>query len=284
MTAVSQPQLPRRLQPLVMLMTSRTGSSLLTEVLNLHPRILFEPEMFNGPSSWLVNGSASKFLSGGHIAAYKRYKAHGPREYTKPAKDDSQLAVVGFKVRPSAANLGPGTPAWSVLEQARPKIICSYRRNAFKAALSQIRALQLVGACGIANVVRDINCSLPDPWYVSTNRFKEELAVRLNTSSEFMSLCYKASETFHTMFVAYEDLLADLAGTVHAVLQFTGLPAADREPFVAAIREEALPILTKKNTPDDLALLLTEDNLQGLRAAAAETYSAWSTSNRLLVN
>ena len=270
----AQPEAKQQPQPLLMLMSSRSGSSLMTEALNLHPRILFTSELFNAKGDWLgANPRAAKYFSGNYVAVYERYRNQSI-QYTVPAKAYDQLQAVGFKLRPLEAGVLPGSAGWRALERVRPKIICSHRRSQVKGTLSHLRALELTTRCGTPNVIQRVNCSLPANWVPSPDGFKELLVLRMAEAQQFIDLCQQAAESFHTLFVAYEDLLADRAGTIERILRFVGMPAANAEPFMAKLRSNSLPIGIEKNTPDDLAELLAPGSLRELRAAAEQVYAS----------
>lgn len=98
---------PRKPQPVVMLMIGRTGSSLLTDVLNRHPKILFVGEKFNHENAWQLGKGVDYFFSrGGYKKVYEEWLGNQPHKGKVPEKDYSALEWVGFKVRRRAAAAG----------------------------------------------------------------------------------------------------------------------------------------------------------------------------------
>ena len=261
-------------QPLLMFIYARTGSSLMTETLNLHPRIVFTSELFNSNSDWVgADPRAERFFAGDYKGVYEHYRNRSI-QYTVPQKAFNQLHAVGFKVRNADAGLLPGSEQWHVLERVRPKIICSYRKSQVKAALSHLRGLDLAKHCGTANIVQRHNCSLAAGWVPSPDAFKEALTLYHNETQRLMNACSRAAESFNTMFVAYEDLLDGLPGIIGRILRFIDMPAADKRPFMAALQGNSLPIGLRKNTPDDLTELLPPDSLRELQAVAEQMYAS----------
>lgn len=62
-------------QPLLMFIYARTGSSLMTETLNLHPRIVFTSELFNSNSDWVgADPRAERFFAGDYKGVYEHYR------------------------------------------------------------------------------------------------------------------------------------------------------------------------------------------------------------------
>lgn len=261
-------------QPLLMFMTSRTGSSLMTEVLNQHPRVLFEGESFNQEPTWRgADAPALAFFRGGapeHYAAYRLLD----KPFNNPEKDTAGLLTVGFKVRPQQAQLLPGSEGWEALKalDPPPKVVCSYRRSAVKATISELRATDLKALCGGANVQLNKNCSLPAAWNTSSEKFAQYLGWRIESDARHLQLCHRAAESFPVLMLAYEELLEDLPKAVRRVLAFAGLPEAERAPFADALARGSLPIGLVKNTPDDLRALLGSEQLELLRTAAQRVY------------
>ena len=268
------PAMPAKPQPVLMFMYSRTGSSLMTEALNLHPRILFMPEMYNSEGHWQgTKPRVSYFFEGGYVDEYKQFRQRS-KQFSAPPKVFGQLQAVGFKVRPLETGLLPGSKQWRVLERVRPKLICSHRRNLVKGTLSMLRADELSNRCGTANVIKRRNCSLPAGWVPAPSAFKRLLVSRMHEAQQFIDVCSHAAESFNTLFIAYEDLLDDLPGAMERILRFIDMPAADRAPFLAAIRNNTLPIGLRKNTPDNLKELLPSDSLHDLQAAAEQVFAS----------
>jgi hypothetical protein len=261
-------------QPILMFMTSRTGSSWMTEILNQHPRILFEGESFNQQPTWYgADAPALAFFRGGAAEHYAQYRRMG-KPFTTPDKDVAGLAALGFKIRPQQAQLLPGSEPWDALMQLdpRPKIICSFRRSAVKATISELRAAELKARCGGANVQLEKNCSLPAVWEINAALFEQHLSWRLASDARHMELCHRAAESFPVLMLAYEEMLEDLPAAVQRMLGYIGLPAEERGPFVEALINGSLPVGLAKNTPDDLHVLLPPDRLEVLRRTTQQVY------------
>ena len=127
---------PRKPQPVVMLMIGRTGSSLLTDVLNRHPKILFVGEKFNHENAWQLGKGVDYFFSrGGYKKVYEEWLGNQPHKGKVPEKDYSALEWVGFKVgalgvalQGAAPLAAQALPAWyrPVCEARRPRACCRH--------------------------------------------------------------------------------------------------------------------------------------------------------------
>ena len=263
-----------------MFMSSRTGSTFLTGLLNSHPRVLFLREHFNYAPFW----TAPRKSLGGLTEAEAFFRGNYPRVYRKlqrdyapqglagfvPPKDFGALATVGFKVRCTEAGLWPGSKPWRVLSAVRPRVVCSYRRNHVKATVSDERGRALFEHCRYYNL--EGGCALPSNWTIDSWRFEDTLRKRIWDQANFMGICAAAAREFPTLYLAYEDLLADPAGSVDALLRFAGLPEGERAGLVESVRNGSAAGL-RKNTPDSLAAVLPPADIARLKEVAARVYA-----------
>jgi hypothetical protein len=255
----------------------------MTEVLNLHDNIIFMPEKFNANTAWLSSGAGGvntspveKFFTD-FKAYYTRWRDASdggqidPFFAGAPPKQFTKVRVVGLKVRPSQAGLFPGTPQWGVLERVHPKLICSYRRNMVKSAISEARAKALYQYCGTFNLRPDTNCSLPANWTLPASELPNWIKRRIKTQQALLDLCAQAAQHFNVLYIAYEDLLADAAGSMDTILNYLGFGPEQRLSYALGI--QSLPVAIQKNTPDNLSSTFSPQDLDELKAAAQALYA-----------
>ncbi|EFN56706.1 hypothetical protein CHLNCDRAFT_144084 [Chlorella variabilis] len=269
---------PRKPQPVVMLMIGRTGSSLLTDVLNRHPKILFVGEKFNHENAWQLGKGVDYFFSrGGYKKVYEEWLGNQPHKGKVPEKDYSALEWVGFKVNTHMAKFPPTFAAnahWKVLAalDPPPKLICLHRRNDVKAVISEHRALALAAKCKTFSHVPGYNCTIPTNWTMAVPAFRASLKARLETTQGHLEICRYGAARYPTLFSAYEDVLERGVGQMaDRVLEFVGVSAEARARLVRDFGSGEEEVSFEKTTPDDLHDSL--ENIEQLVAAARQMYA-----------
>jgi hypothetical protein len=270
----------RRAAAALVFMSSRTGSSLLTDLLNLHPEILFMPEQFNHAEAWTLPkannmSDVELFLT---TDDYKRvYTAEATgKEYSAPAKNFDAVKTVGFKTRVLDAGLMPGSEQWNTLLRIKPKVVCSYRRNQIKAAISEFRAHALYKQCQDVNVKLDHNCTVASDWKISGNELVHEFLRRSKVAKDFFNVCLATAQHLNVYFLAYEDFIADIPGNMESVLRFMDFPVESRQPYIDSLLDGSLNPAFAKNTPDNLTKVL--NNMPELQEAVAKLFGNWGAS------
>jgi hypothetical protein len=140
-----------------------------------------------------------------------------------------------------------------------------------KSAISEARARALYKYCGTYNLKPATNCSLPANWTLPASELPDWIKRKIKTQRALLDLCAQAAQRFNVLYIAYEDLLADAAGSMDTILNYIGFGPKQRRSYARSIR--SLPVSIQKNTPDNLSSSFSPQDLDELKAAAQATYA-----------
>lgn len=216
----------------IVLMTGRTGSTLLVEALDSHPGIR-------------ARGEIRKH---NHAKSTRRQLTRIRRHFASTTRS---VDADGFKLK--LKDIGDEAGLAKLLGELDIHVIHLQRRNRVKHAVSLFNAVRLFKATQNWNLYSEEDQSGPfsiDPAAFEARIQKVEREGRNLTR-------YVATLDRPTFVVAYEDLLTRRDETLDNVFEFLGVPA---QPVKSA---------AVKNTPDDLRLIV--ENFDELREAYAGT-------------
>mmetsp|Transcript_2519 Transcript_2519/g.4251 ORF Transcript_2519/g.4251 Transcript_2519/m.4251 type:complete len:298 (+) Transcript_2519:3-896(+) len=280
-------------------MAERTGSSWETALLNMHPNISMAGETFNpGTCSHLMCASeACDFLNNGRNHMYlpepQRIAARGFKikyafcvefAYAKTNQTirDKDIRDACFGNPDKEYALVKGTRRqllfdyhayFSLFSSARPKLICSLRRNAVDVAISKYFQMLLHTSCGVSLLEKKEH---EQCWKnVMTNFAADPEAIAKLVEGKHKlgrlesRLCEMLSEKFPTFFLWYEDLIDDPLEGYRQLLSFL----LGREPF-SFFQDAPLPAahMTPVARPLDQMIVNTDEVIKAIEKSGHSFY------------
>ncbi len=218
--------------PFAILIMGRTGSTLLTEALDSHPRVVCAGE-------WLT-GVGRKKGAKRQIIEARSYLKHRP-------SDD--CSAWGFKLKLSDVK-DRGAFA-DVLRDSGASIIHLERKNRIKQVVSMFNAARLHAATADWNLYDP--GARPGMFRIDPVEFREALAQVERGCTALRE--YVAALGLPSLYIVYEELLEDPSAVFVRAFSFLGVPPADAKGKAV------------KNTDDDLRKVL--ENFEELRESVA---------------
>eukprot|EP00639_Heterosigma_akashiwo_P012432 CAMPEP_0206364608 /NCGR_PEP_ID=MMETSP0294-20121207/2323_1 /ASSEMBLY_ACC=CAM_ASM_000327 /TAXON_ID=39354 /ORGANISM="Heterosigma akashiwo, Strain CCMP2393" /LENGTH=307 /DNA_ID=CAMNT_0053810245 /DNA_START=111 /DNA_END=1034 /DNA_ORIENTATION=- len=257
-------------QPFVMVMSERTGSSWETALLNMHPNISMAGETFNpGTCSHLMCASeACDFLNNGRNHMYLPEPQSRDACFGNP---DKEYALVKGTRRQLLADYHA---YFSLFSSARPKLICSLRRNAVDVAISKYFQILLYTSCGGISLLEKKEHE--QCWKnVMTNFAADPEAIAKLVEGKHKQgrlesrLCEMLSEKFPTFFLWYEDLLDDPLEGYRQLLSFL----LGKKPF-SFFQDAPLPAahMTPVARPLDQMIVNTDEVIKAIEKSGHSFY------------
>ncbi|KAL1499322.1 hypothetical protein AB1Y20_011530 [Prymnesium parvum] len=207
-TPREEAQVPRR--RFVMWMSHRTGSSWTIDLLMKHPNIVALGEKYNDSPPSVVKSA---------LEGTEPFMARVLR--SKP-----EATVFGFKIR---FNGSEESPLYAAFGSA--PVICSFRRNLFDMAASQLLVeLLFLEGCSPNAVVGQTNLSKctftssTPPVSVDPEELYAQVLEEVPFRDYMLKNCQRRAERYPTYFLWYEDLIESAAQEYARLEQFLGVP------------------------------------------------------------
>ncbi len=193
----------------VILFYERSGSTLLTDLLNQHPEISCFPEVFY--PDW-PNKLPNK-LPDPVIPKSKIHK-NLTLIYDKPKQ-----GITGFKFKyPIQYNIYPEVVNYLEQNKQELKVIFLYRINKLKGAISKQNHARLIQTSNESNLKSQSKIEL-GPLELNIPRAIKNIRDRQLADRKF----YQLTEAFpHRLFVSYESLLNERDKTLKSIFSFLG--------------------------------------------------------------
>ncbi len=236
-------------RPFVLLFQGRTGSSLLKQSLDSHPKIHMLGEE---PAGILLTDGVKRtgWAHRGRRKRVGRVQLEWIRAFFESPPSGGVLRH-GFKTK--LIDVLPRKDFATLLETSGCTVLHSTRRNLVKMAVSALNATEQHKRTGRYNRTES-DPALP-ALQVSPAEFRAELAERVRREEDLAR--FVETLPIPVLKVEYEDLLLDLSGQLERICAFLEVPAA------------SLQARDRKNTSDDLRLALA--NFDEVKAAFRDT-------------
>jgi len=186
----------------------RSGSTLLTKLLNQHPEISCFPEVFHLNWNSEIKGERGKpFYKTEEEINQQLY-----RIFEKPTKK-----ACGFKYKyPGQFGKYPSVYNYIKKQSETIRLIFLYRKNRLKGAISKQNQLKLKSLNGESNVSIRSTVTLP-PLKLNINNALKYATHREKADLNF----YKKTKIFnHRYVISYEEILEDTIGETQKIFDF----------------------------------------------------------------
>lgn len=214
--------------------TSRSGSTMLSSALSLHPDIIFHGEVF-GFSEYPMNFSGIDSESKEHIflgSLLKNFRDSGSIDFLEkfiwPSNFDNRLSI-GFKIKAEEAEETRRELFNRILAEDNLKIVLVRRENFWLRFLSILRTI--------------------DSHYFNTSDFSETVNSGLLDSNSIINLLHDAlakervfdelseqCKINHSVVeISYEDMVSDWSKSLSKVEDFLSVAQLEIQPFTAKL-------------------------------------------------
>jgi LPS sulfotransferase NodH len=216
----------------VIVSTARTGSTLLTGLLNSHSQALAFGELFRSPDA--IGWDVAPFINrqGAHLLARYRADPVGFLDQRVFKRWPRNYAAVGFKLFYFHTKIPPGSIVWDYLTDNREICILHLKRRNL---LAQYYSLQLAHKMDVWSMTRPAS-TVPAPLSLMPDACARHFASVRDQERE----CDGTLSGHPLKVLYYEDLSAAQESEVRAIERFLGLK---QETLMArTVRQRTAPL------------------------------------------